>query len=59
VFGAVRGASILLARRVRTPDALRQFHRRLAANATRSERISVAAQGLISVAAMVAVVGVR
>jgi MFS family permease len=59
VFGAVRGASILLARRVRTHDALRQFHRRLAANATRSERVSVAAQGLISVAALVAVVGFR
>jgi hypothetical protein len=59
VFGAVRGASILLARRVRTPDALRQFHRRLAANAARSQRFSVAAQGLISVAAMVAVMSVR
>jgi MFS family permease len=59
VFGAVRGASILLARRVRTHDALRQFHRRLAANATRSERVGVAAQGLISVAALVAVVGFR
>jgi hypothetical protein len=59
VFGAVRGASILLARRVRTPDALRQFHRRLAANATRSERMSIAAQGLISVVALVAVVSVR
>jgi MFS family permease len=58
-FGLVRGASILLARRVGTPDQLRQFHRRLAANATRSERVGVATQGLIGAAGLVVLLGVR
>jgi len=58
-FGIVRGASILLARRIRTPDELRAFHRRLAANASRSERAGVAAQGLIAVLGVVAIVGLR
>src|SRR3954447_6224670 len=49
VFGAVRGLSILLARRVRTAPDLRSFHRWLAANATRSQRVSVAAQGAMTV----------
>src|SRR3954451_19599040 len=49
VFGLVRGASILLARRVHTPDELRTFHRRLAANARRSVQTGVVAQGLVAV----------
>jgi cytochrome c biogenesis protein CcdA len=58
-FGLLRGATLLLGRRVRTPDELRRFHRRLAAGAHRSERVSVAAQGLMSLAGIVAVVAVR
>jgi len=59
IFGVVRGGSILLARRVGTPEELRQFHRRLAANATRSERVGVATQGLIGAAGLLVVVAVR
>lgn len=55
-FGVVRGASILLARRVVTFDELRTLHRRLAENATRSVVADVAAQALIGVVALVAVV---
>jgi hypothetical protein len=58
-FGLVRGASILLARRVASPDELRRFHRRLAANATRSVRVGVATQGLIGAAGIVVLVGAR
>jgi hypothetical protein len=58
-FGLVRGASILLARRIRTTDELRAFHRRLAANAMRSERAGVAVQGLIAMVGFVAMVGLR
>jgi cytochrome c biogenesis protein CcdA len=58
-FGLVRGASILLARQVSTPEELRQFHRRLAANATRSERVGVATQGLIGMAGLLVIVAVR
>ena len=55
-FGLVRGASILLARRVETTDELRQFHRRLAAHATHSERIGAATQGFIGAAGLLAIV---
>lgn len=58
-FGAVRGASILLARRIHTPDELRAFHRRLAAGAVRSERAGVAVLGIISMVGVVAMVGLR
>ena len=58
-FGLVRGASILLTRRVGTPEELRRFHRRLAANATRSERVGVATQGLIGAAGLLVIVAVR
>jgi cytochrome c biogenesis protein CcdA len=58
-FGLVRGASILLARRVRTPEELWRFHRRLAVNATRSERVGVATQGLISAAGLLVIVAVH
>lgn len=54
VFGAIRGGSLLLARRVNTGDELRRFHRRLAANAAHSERASVIVQGLVSGAAVIA-----
>ena len=59
VFGVVRGASILLARRVRTPEELRQFHRRLAANATRSEHVGIVTQGLIGMAGLLVVLALR
>jgi hypothetical protein len=59
VFGAVRGGSILLARRIHTADELRRFHRRLAAKARLSERISVAVQGGMTVLGVVAAVAVR
>ena len=59
IFGLVRGASILLARRVGTPEELRHFHRRLAANATRTERLGVATQGLIGMAGLVVIVAAR
>jgi sulfite exporter TauE/SafE len=58
-FGLVRGASILLARRVGTPEDLRRFHRRLAANATRSERVGVATQGLIGATSLLVLIAVR
>ena len=38
-FGAVRGASLVLGRRVRTPDDLRHLHRRLDQHADRVRRI--------------------
>ena len=58
-FGLVRGVSILLARHVRTPEELRRLHRRLSGQATRSQRIGVATQSLISAAGLVAIVGLR
>ncbi|MEY2421815.1 MAG: hypothetical protein QOI95_1882 [Acidimicrobiaceae bacterium] len=58
-FGLVRGASILFARRVQTPEQLRRFHRGLAANATRSERVGVATQGLIGAAGLLVIVAAR
>ena len=59
VFGAVRGTSILLVRHVRSAPELRSLHRRLAANATRSERASVAAQAAMTLAGVLAIVGLR
>jgi hypothetical protein len=59
IFGLVRGLSILLAWRVTTPDDLRRFHRRLAAQSGRSERLSAATQGLIGTAGLLFVVVVR
>lgn len=38
-FGAVRGASLVLGRRVRTPDDLRQLHHRLDQHADRVRRM--------------------
>ena len=38
-FGAVRGASLVLGRRVRTPDDLRRLHRRLDQHADRVRRM--------------------
>jgi cytochrome c biogenesis protein CcdA len=58
-FGLVRGASILLARRVNTTEDLRRFHRRLAANATRSERVGAVTQGLIGAAGVLVLLGAR
>jgi cytochrome c biogenesis protein CcdA len=58
-FGLVRGASILLTRRVGTLVDLRRFHRVLAAQATRSERVGVATQGLIGAAGLLVLLGAR
>ena len=41
-FGAVRGASLALGRRVRTPDDLRHLHRRLDQHADRVRRMGAA-----------------
>ncbi|MEY2450633.1 MAG: hypothetical protein QOD92_207 [Acidimicrobiaceae bacterium] len=59
IFGFVRGLSILLAARVTTPEELRLFHRRLAAQSSRSERFGAATQGLIGTASLVLVVVAR
>jgi hypothetical protein len=56
-FGAVRGFSLLLAKDIQTPDALRVFHRRLDARARAGARLGIAAQGLIGVVAVIAIVG--
>jgi hypothetical protein len=57
LFGAIRGGSLLLARRVTTTDELRRFHRRLAANAAYSTRVSVVTQGLLGAAGLLLIVG--
>jgi hypothetical protein len=59
IFGVVRGTSIVLTRRVHTPEELRRFHRRLAENAGRSERVGVVTEGLLAVAGLVVVVAAR
>jgi hypothetical protein len=59
IFGVVRGTSIVLTRRVHTPEGLRRFHRRLAENASRSERVGVVTQGLVALAGLVVVVAAR
>lgn len=48
-FGLVRGATVLTARHVDSPDALRQFHQRLDALRSRSRSGAVAALALTSV----------
>lgn len=58
-FGFVRGASILLARHVRTPEQLRAFHRALATNAMRSRRAGVAVQLVAATVGVMAIVTVR
>lgn len=51
-FGAVRGASLVLGRRVRTPDDLRHLHRRLDRHADRIRRVgAVVAVALAGAAA--------
>lgn len=54
-FGMVRGLSVLLTRRLRTPEALRIFHRRFAAVATpvRLATIAVEVGGAVALAAAV------
>lgn len=59
IFGLARGLSILLSRRISTPEQLRLFHRRLAAQANRSERFGAAMQGLIGTAGLLLVVVIR
>jgi len=55
-FGSLRGLSLLLAREIDTPAALHRFHRRLDARAHDGARLGVAAQALIGVAALIALV---
>ena len=59
VFALARGASILLARKVRTYDDLRSVHRRLAHHARRSIAANVATQSVIGAVALIAVVAAR
>ncbi len=56
-FGAIRGLSLLMARHIDTPEALRAFHRTLDARAPRGAQLAVAAQGLLGVIALVALGG--
>jgi len=56
VFGAIRGGSLLLARRVNSAEDLRTFHRRLATNAIYSQRVSAVTQGLVGATLVLAVV---
>ncbi len=50
-FGAVRGASLLAARRIETPDRLVAVHRRLQATAPTVQRLASTTLGLLAVAA--------
>ena len=50
-FGAVRGASLVLGRRVRTPDDLRHLHRRLDQHADRIRRAGAAVAAALAGAA--------
>jgi cytochrome c biogenesis protein CcdA len=58
-FGTLRGLSLLLARHIDTPAALRHFHRRLAAWAAIGARVGVAAQGVVGAIGVLAIVGGR
>ena len=58
VFGAVRGLSLLMARHIESIDELRRFHRQLDSRASSGARLGVAAQGLIGVLGIVALIGV-
>src|SRR4051812_7528059 len=58
-FGLVRGLSVLGARRLRTADDLRAFHRRLADRASIAARAGVAGQGAIACAALATLVVTR
>ena len=50
-FGAARGASLALSSRVRTPDDLRQLHRRLDLHADRARRLGAGAAAALGCAA--------
>ena len=50
-FGAVRGASLVLGRRVRTPDDLRHLHRRLDQHADRVRRMGAGVAAALAGAA--------
>ena len=50
-FGAARGASLVLGRRVRTPDDLRQLHRRLDQHADRVRRMGAGVAAALAGAA--------
>jgi hypothetical protein len=56
-FGAVRGFSLLMARHIDTPDELRSFHRTLDRREPHGARLAIAAQGLLGVVALVALIG--
>jgi cytochrome c biogenesis protein CcdA len=58
-FGTIRGLSLLLARHIDTPAALRLFHRRLDARAAIGARAAVAAQGVLGAIGVLAIVGGR
>ncbi len=56
VFGVVRGATVLTARRVDSPDALRHFHRRLDALRARSRSGAIASLAFASAIGLAGVV---
>jgi hypothetical protein len=56
-FGAIRGLSLLLARKVDTPEDLRRFHRRLDDRERRGQHVAMLVQGVVGVIALVAVAG--
>ena len=51
-FGAARGVSLVLGRRVRTPDDLRQLHRRLDRHADRVRRLGAGIAAALGAAAV-------
>lgn len=55
-FGVVRGATVLFARGVDSPEALRSFHHRLDTFRTRSHSGAVASLALVSVIGLTAMV---
>lgn len=54
-FGVVRGLPLLLVAPLRTPEALRSFHRRLAAFARPADRVSGMGQASVGLLALLAV----
>ncbi len=57
VFGTARGASVLAARSVDSPERLRTFHHRLDAYRARSRTGAVAALGIASLVGVIATTG--
>jgi hypothetical protein len=56
-FGALRGLSLLMVKNIDSQEELRTFHRRLDARAAGGARLGVVMQVLVSVVAVIALVG--